>query len=425
MEQYNFDGDYSLSSVVIQNSTHELDIREMVSELSIYESVNSVSISCDILVSDSKNILESFPIQGYESIIINVSTKGVVYKIPLILYKISNRVLQEKSQVYIINCISPEAVLNESSRFSKRFKKQYPHDIVKDLLKNKLKTPKKVDIDLSLFHIDFVNPNWRIFDTLAWLSRRTVPNANQNSCGYLFYETLDGFNYKSIDNLLYQSPVNPTTPFIYNPANTSSTPNKFRIVQLISPDYFDHLETLRFGGLSHYTVKLDFNNRSKITSKSTINDYWKYSTHLGNSPTFDTTIKHTPTRILVKPSLNNLFSDNGNVPEPDHINKLIDRAIYRYQSLDSICLNVQVVGNLDLRVGKIYNVIIPSTNPTNATRERQLDTRMSGNYMMHSLKTTINRTNSFTICKLVKDSFDTKSMVSTNNFIDVPVTNIG
>lgn len=428
MEVSNFDGDYSLSSVVISNTNNSLDIKELISELSIYESVNSVSISAEIMVTDAKNILESFPIQGYETITITVSTKGITYKIPLILYKISNRVFEEKSQIYIIHCISAESILNESSRFSVRFKNKYPHDIVKSLLSEKLKTKKLIDIDLSLFHINFVNPNWRVFDLIAWLSRRTVPDANQNSCGYLFYETLNGFNYKSIDNLFYQSSSNVNNPFIYAPANTNNQANKFRIVKLISPDYFDHFETLRYGGFSHYIVKLDLNTRTKLTTKSSINDYWKFSTHLNKSPTYDSSIQHQPTRVIIRPSSNNLFSDNENVIVPDQINKLIDRAIYRYQTMDAISINIQIAGNLDIRVGKIYSVIIPSTNPDNSVdRDRQIDKRLSGNYMLHSLKTTINRTTSFTICKLVKDSFNDSTELTNNstNFIDIPLKNVG
>lgn len=424
MSTSNFDGDYSLTSVLID----DLEIKELVTELSIYESVNSVSISVEIMITDSKNILASIPINGYEVVTVTVSTKGSTFKIPLILYKISNRVIEEKSQIFIIHCISYEAVINESSRFSIRFKNKYPHDIVKDLLKNRLKTSKKIDIDLSLFHINFINPNWRIFDTITWLSRRTVPDANQNSCGYLFYESLTGFNFKSIDNLFYQSSQNINTPFVYAPANTAKSVNKYRIVKLLAPDYFDHFETLRCGGFSHYVVKIDLSNRSKTTTKSNINDFWKYSTHLGNTAAYDTNLVHQPTRLLVRPSINNLFGDNQNVIEPDRINELMNRAIYRYQLMDAISINIQIAGNLDIRIGNIYSVLIPSTNSDNTNnRERQNDDRLSGNYMLHSLRTTINRTTSFTICKLVKDSFASTNISNTinNNFIDVPLTNVG
>ena len=72
-----FSGDYSLTSIILKNKTAEIDIKEIVSEISIYESVNAVSLSVEILVGDSKNIIASLPIQGGETVEITVSTKGI------------------------------------------------------------------------------------------------------------------------------------------------------------------------------------------------------------------------------------------------------------------------------------------------------------------------------------------------------------
>jgi hypothetical protein len=394
-----FVGDYSLTNVFLSNKDKIIDIKEMIAEINIYESVNSVAISADLTISDNKNILESFPIVGGEFITIYVGTNNDKYVLDFVIYKIDSKVISEKSQVYILRLCTKDTITNETSRFSRRFKNKFSDEVTKDLLKNYIKTTKKIDVDQTIYPLNFVSPNWRVFDLITWMARKSTSIKNVQSAGYLFYEGLDSYHYKSIDNLFAQTSKNENIPFTYVPAKTSTDADKnYRI-----------LEQSRMGALSHFNERIDFTSRTKTLTKSTLSSIWKHQSHLGggNIPAqINNLLFANPSRVIYTPIINQLFGESIVYDgDDDKINKLINRSVYRYTSMDFFTINIEIAGNLGIRAGAVYTLNIPSPNPdSNANRNRQTDNDLSGNWMCHSIKTSINRTSTTSIVRLCRDS---------------------
>ena len=85
---------------------------------------------------------------------------------------------------------------------------------MKQLLKKDkkgIKSKKKLKKDRSANKYTFVGNLKRPFDTIQWLCPKS--QASKKSFGFLFYETLDGYNFRSIEKLLEQDLV--TEPVRY------------------------------------------------------------------------------------------------------------------------------------------------------------------------------------------------------------------
>ena len=68
-----------------------------------------------------------------------------------------------------------------------------------------IKTPKNLDgIEDTENKYNFLGVTKKPFWTITWLAKKSVANNKGKSAGYLFYETYDGFNFKSIDGLFSQ-----------------------------------------------------------------------------------------------------------------------------------------------------------------------------------------------------------------------------
>ena len=429
-----FVGDYSLTSIILRKNNIDIEIKELVTELNLYSSINSVAISADMVITDNKNLLQTIPLQGGEEIIIDVGTNSNKYILYFIIYKIDSKVQQEKTQVYIIRLCTIDTIKNEQSRYSLRHKNQFAENIVADLLKNSLKSNKPIDIDKTVYPINFINPNWRIFDTCTWLSRKSVPRQNIESCGFLFYETLKGYNFKSIDNLFSHISQNKNNPFTYSAAKTNTDADKnYRIMKYSSSEkYFDIMEETRMGNVAHYTQRISFTESKMSLSKSSLNSAWKYFSHLGGGQIpIDINNKplQNPSRVIYTSIVNDLFSSSGSYnSDSDTINKLLDRSIYRYNSMDFYQIDIEIAGNLGIEVGNIYSLLFPSPNSdSDINRNRMADNGLSGYWMAHSLKHTINRTNAITILRLCRDSSggDATPVKSANTTIDTTIFNIG
>ena len=192
---------------------------DMIISFDFMESITSPFVSGSLLISDSKDFLNTFPIQGGEDV--SVSMEHTFDDNPidfnLKVYKVGGRVVDGKKQVYTLMLVSAEAIINES------FKVQDPLDgnpesIIIKLLRQKLGTSKEIYSEPSRFKIRMIPGNLRVFDIIAKLIKKSVstkttyksksPSSTgkseqqiKGSAGFFFWETNRGYNCFSVDAL--------------------------------------------------------------------------------------------------------------------------------------------------------------------------------------------------------------------------------
>ena len=78
-----FTGDFSLKSVFLYPlnvNDKKLDIKELVQEITLYQSVISSSLYCQIVIKDiGENLIETIPLIGQERIEFSISTLSAKY----------------------------------------------------------------------------------------------------------------------------------------------------------------------------------------------------------------------------------------------------------------------------------------------------------------------------------------------------------
>jgi hypothetical protein len=415
-----FTGDFSLKSVFLYPlnvNDKKLDIKELVQEITLYQSVISSSLYCQIVIKDiGENLIETIPLIGQERIEFSISTLSAKYTFNYYIHKIDGRVMQEKDQIYVIHAVSKEALDNEYTRIRERVDGKKAEIFLKE--KIKLISNKKFEnVDSTLYPFNMYVPNWRIFDTAIWMSRRSVPVKNKSSVGYLFYETVEGYNFKSLD-VLFDAPAYPNNQtkytFIQGNTDVSKTElNNYRILNYASPKAFDILDDLRNGAFSHNALYVDINNRNFQNWNTNASTYWKDMSHLNKMTPFQNTkLLEKPSRLIYRPTTTSTFGwkdlSNEEIEKLNHVdevNKNYEKSIYRYYFLEYNKLEIAVPGDLKLQPGYVINVSIPSPRKGKDGRIQE-DTRISGRYMVHSVKHTIlNRTELRTIATLTRDSF--------------------
>ena len=178
-----------------------------------YESVESPSISMTVTFIDIDQVIGREGITGGEYIDLTVKDGDVdEFKITskkqkLMLNSVRNMVTETNKQVATLEFVSVESIINETSRVNKKFTGNVSNT-VEELLKSDKKgvqSSKKLDKDNSLNSYSFVGNLKRPFDTIQWLCPKTQSSAKD--FGFLFYETLDGYVFKSIKSLLEQEPI--------------------------------------------------------------------------------------------------------------------------------------------------------------------------------------------------------------------------
>ena len=420
-----FEGDFKLKSITItpvakgtEYSGTSVDLKEMIAEINIKESVLSASLYCNIVVQDiAKNLIETMPIMGQEKIKLQIASDSKTYTLDFYVYSVDGRTMMEKNQVYILHCCSLEALQNETYRICERLDGVKAHEFVQDRLA--IFSEKNLNYDESLHNFDMYVPNWRFFDTCAWMRPRTVAVAHKDSVGYLFWEGFEKFNFKSVDTLFDQTPYpNNNTHYSYAQANVATDDTKHRILKYASPKAFNIFDDHRAGGYVHDSCYVDINTRSYRIFQTTADDFWNDSVHLGDLKPYrsDGPVNFTKGsgRLLYRPTTINTFgkwNDDQDITEDEFVdqkNKMYEKALYRLYFMEYNKLDIAIPGDLDLRAGSIINVSIPS--PSVDMSNVKEDKRLSGRYLVNSVSHVLNRDKLKTRITLTRDSYGGRSL---------------
>ncbi len=431
-----FPGDFALKEVKLYNidQTEDYDIKDLVQEINIYESVFSSALQATLLIEDiGQNLISTLPIIGQERVELKISSGSKTYRLNFYLYRIDGRTMSEKAQTYIMNCVSLEGLRNENYRVCERVDGIRAEDLIEEKLKTDGFTSKKFEFDETKEPFDIYVPNWRMFDLFQWLCKRSVPLHKKDSVGFLFYETFDGFNFRSID-ALFDEPQYPDESSVYKyfqgNLKSNDKQSKYRIMTYASPKMFDLYDDLRRGAFSHDSIYLDINRRVYRTFRTTADDFWKDSSHLGKMKPYVSDGGDTPTQLLKRSSrtiyrpsalgkfnatITNIIDKVDNATNQsfakdwvDPVNKNFEKAFYRYYFLEYSQLDIAIPGDLDVRSGNVIKVSIPDTKRSSDGKVKE-DTRFSGKYCVTAIRHTIlNKSELRTNITLARDSYGGK-----------------
>ena len=183
--------------------------------LMYYESILQDTIRATVTFADTgnavdnKTALEGLPIVGQEKVQIKFKDNNE-QTLDLILYvnKVTPLADDTTKSMVQLDLVSKEYILNEKIRLNTRFDGRISDHIRKILTdQNYLATKKKLDIEETTNTYNFIGNNKKPYYAMNWLSKKSVPNltgAKGNTAGYFFYETAEGFKFKSIDSMLSQ-----------------------------------------------------------------------------------------------------------------------------------------------------------------------------------------------------------------------------
>ena len=222
----------SLATAVIasNNGTSSVDISNGLNEVRYYESILSDTRTATLVYIDSggsingKSTLDGLPITGGEKVILKIkdlNDKKIVVNNNNALYVNQVTPLSENTnnQIVSLELKSKEYFLNNKIRVSKKFTGKISNNIG-ILLRNYLESEKQLHIEETLDNYNFIGNLKKPFYLINWLSKRSTPQVNSNAlgktAGFFFFETSEGYHFKSIDSLLDEQKNPPKRNIIYN-----------------------------------------------------------------------------------------------------------------------------------------------------------------------------------------------------------------
>lgn len=322
-----------------------------------------------------------------------------------------------QKSVFVLDISSREYLKNEcaDSRVVERYDGRIS-DHIEKILKEKLKTEKELDIEVTENKFNFIGTTKKPFWTIFWLAKKSVPNipdAFGKTAGFLFFETADGYKFKSIDKLFDRIPIK---KYIFNNTTSTIIPVGYdgKILEYESTDSSDLQTKLQMG--TYFSENKGVDPRESFYDQKPIDLTIQESVVKTGGPEFKfvnpeftdcaTRFSWSMDSVGFLPEGNTLSEQLKKSKELDIDKQQIQtRAASRYNQLFTVTLKITLAGDFSLRAGDLIHCDFPElSNKPNPT----YNPRMSGVYMISALCHTISSNETYTNLELVRDSYGRK-----------------
>ena len=195
------------------------DIGSLITDLYYFEDLLSPTLKANIIFGDTgtvkkdgelKTAVDALQMVGTEKVDLELTDPNKE-KIKVTLYTDDVKPIAKENAASIISIslVSKEAITNYKTAVNFRVDGKIS-DSVQKILKETLKVDgkKKLDIEETTNNLNHIGNNMRPFATILQLARKAVPktqNAEGNTAGFFFFETSEGYKFKSVEGLLSEN----------------------------------------------------------------------------------------------------------------------------------------------------------------------------------------------------------------------------
>ena len=330
---------------------------------------------------------------------------------------ITDVISETNRESFTLHLVSREAITNETVRVSNKFPTSLKiSDSVEKILKDNLKTSKVGTLDKSSNKYGFIGNLRKPFTVLIWLASKAVPESSGSAtAGFVFYQTVDGFQFRSLDDLMLQTPK---ATYTYTEAQESyddddkKVNNDFKILNYYTDKNQNLIEKLRLGTYASHRMffnPLDFSFSKPEEGLFRQSDYVGKTKNLGNqfklpplSEGSDKTLGDVPTRIITAVLDIGTMEKDASKDQNSDPRLYQSQSLMRYNTLFTQFINIIVPSNTNLRAGDIIQCNFPKISQSDA---KEFDKEQSGLYMIKELCHHFDTENSYTSMKLIRDTF--------------------
>ena len=414
------------------NRAKTADISAGVVGFSYFEDVFSPMITARVVVANTGNAIEGedgkiqslyngFPLRGGERMQIKIAgnsqdNDGLEFN-DFYVGSITDVMIDSGRELFTLNLISREAITNETIRVCKKFpSSQKISDSVGDICKNYLSSDKLYDVDETQNPYGFYGNMRKPFTVLTMLASKSVPgnvSGKDATAGYFFFETKQGFRFKSIDSLIRTPPY--PEKYVYAPGiiDTDDTTKDFKILEFKTTKNQNLIENLERGAYCSnrtYLNPLTFEYTPTTQKIFKLEDYSGKIENLGEdidvvlpslSANDNRTLASVPSRyicgILDIGTTDTKVSQEGNADPA----KIHSQAMMRYNTLFTQILTMTIPLNTNLTAGDILNCEFPRIDQQ---ERKEPDEVQSGLYLVKKLTHFFDSKGSYTKLQLVRDT---------------------
>jgi hypothetical protein len=437
-------GEVRIEQLKLINASDEvIDLTEFVVELNIYEDIFKNYLNGNIVLTDSRNIIDKFNIHGEEFLNVKLRTPSFpdnqVIEKTFRVYKLTDRTIvrDNNTQNFTLHFISIEFFYDISLPLFSPFE-GIVTDVAGKIFTDFLASTRKFNIsesnenvtegnsgtDLIVLNessnkVKFVSPGWSPFKCINWLATKAIPKDGVAK-NFIFFESNKSFYLGTLENLFRNAhqEKNYLGRYLISASNVREDKNSQNVnremflakdVEMIEST--DYIKNYTNGYLGNRLIYLDvFNKEYELIDYDHVTNYDKqfHTSGLGKEakPVFNNeTFRNFATNISFYPKNPKLFNDYAdNVSEK--MGEIHGNRLSSMLELTNIKMNMTVPGRTDAEVGRLIYFEYPSMggkseSDTGSTAQDKL---YSGYYLITAIHHKVNKFEHQMVMEVIKDS---------------------
>ena len=417
---------YQSVTIASLDGTKRIDITNSILGIDYYEDILSPCITMTIDLMNAYSIFNGLPIRGGESVAMEIETVFGNFRLDgekaMFVTKLSGLDAQRKSESFTLHLTSREALQNETVRCCEKYNNANINTHVENILKKILQTTKIGKIEQTSNTYSFIGNNKKPFHILTWLGPKSISAYSKSgnsgkeakgTSGFLFYENIDGFNFRSIDSLVSNTQIQNSSSDKENiPKYTfdgigaiqaNDLNNNFKILNYNYEKNIDLMKSLRVGMYVNKTYFYNMYTQELDIYKYRLKDELGDKTLGGNeSIAISEQFGDSITRILVRASDHGILDSKGTFAQSGRDNADMSKSFSRYNLLFTQALNINIPCNVKLKAGDIIYAQFPQME---SAQTGEVDKEQSGNYLIKELRHHFSPNEMLTSLRLVRDSY--------------------
>jgi hypothetical protein len=414
-------GDFNLATAeIITSAGNKINIvHSNIVHINLFEDIQKNSLTGEIMLQDSAGFVSEAPIIGQEYLRLKIKTPSLnnerdiidFTKNVFIINSIQNRTEEGNNvSLYLLTFSSSEIAKNQRTKITGSLSGTYSN-IVKQML-DKVNCQKKIFLEPTRGVKRIVAPNIRPFDVIKMaLSSSSSAISDNFSPSYLFFETFEGYHFRSLASM-YAQPISQTyTTYVPGSKVDRGIVNiETELGNIIDYEIVDNSNSLFNSTTGVLASKLivhniysksfeeytynyfdNFNKEKHITSyhdKKQFPIFSDVTVEKGGARSSDFPARTYLTSISQSETDTNNTTVDGTEPyaAPDPQNTLQERSSTINQLEKGLILNISTHGNTSLNAGDIVKLDIPLTASIKTSENRKNDRFYQGVFLIKKIK---------------------------------------
>jgi hypothetical protein len=437
-------GEVRIEQLKLINSSDEvIDLSEFVVELNIYEDLFKNYLHGNLVLTDSRNLIDKYNIHGEEFLNVKLRTPSFpdseIIEKTFRVFKLSDRTIvrDKNTQNFVLHFISVEffydvslplfapfegTVTDIAGRIFSDFlatSRNFSVSETNNEIKEDPRPTELIVINEASNKIKFISPGWSPLKCINWLASKAIPKDGVAK-NFIFFESSKNFYFCTLEKLFKDA--HESKNYLGRYLISASNVREDKASQNVNREMFlakdvemvestDYIKNYTNGYLGNRLVYLDvFNKEYELIDYDHTLNYEKqfHSSGKGEEakPVFNKdTFRNFATNISFYPKNPKLFNDY-----PDNISEkmgeIYGNRLSSMLELTNIKMNMTVPGRTDAEVGRLIYFEYPSMGAKDETDtgSSAQDKLYSGFYIITAIHHKVNKHEHTMTMEVIKDS---------------------